>query len=69
AKQRNSNVNPKDFFDFFEAGEWVDSKGEPVRNWKQKFLTWENMQHNKTRKPTKAVEQQYSESDLQRYRR
>ena len=69
AKQRNSNVNPKDFFDFFEAGEWVDSKGEPVRNWKQKFLTWENMQHNKTRKSAKAVEQQYSESDLQRYRR
>lgn len=69
AKQRNSNVNPKDFFEYFKEGKWVDSKGEPVRNWKQKFLTWENMQHDKTRKPTKAVEQQYSESDLQRYRR
>lgn len=69
AKQRNSNVDPKDFFEYFNEGKWVDSKGEPVRNWKQKFITWENLQHNKVKKPQKAVEQQYSESDLKRYRR
>ena len=28
------------FYDYFDAGEWVDSKGNPVLNWKQKFLTW-----------------------------
>ena len=29
------------FFDYFEAGKGVDAKGQPVRSWKQKFLTWE----------------------------
>ena len=40
-RERNSSVDPKRFFDYFEAGGWVDSKGNPVRNWKQKLLTWE----------------------------
>lgn len=40
-RERNSPVDPKRFFDYFEAGGWVDSKGNPVRNWKQKLLTWE----------------------------
>lgn len=39
--QRNSPVDPNRFYDFFEAGNWVDTKGNPVRNWKQKFITWE----------------------------
>lgn len=43
-KQRNSSVNPKDFFDFFDAGDWYDSKGNPVIAWKQKLITWEK--HN-----------------------
>ena len=30
----------KKFYDYFTAGEWVDSKGNKVINWKQKFLTW-----------------------------
>lgn len=42
ARQRQSAVDPKRFFDFFSAGGWVDSKGNPVQNWKQKFITWEH---------------------------
>lgn len=30
------------FFDYFTAGDWIDSKGNKVKNWKQKFLTWES---------------------------
>lgn len=40
-KERNSSVDPKKFFDYFNAGNWIDSKGNPVRNWKQKIITWE----------------------------
>lgn len=29
------------FFDYYEAGKWVDGKGNKVKNWKQKFITWE----------------------------
>ena len=40
-KERNSNVDPKQFWEYFDAGDWVDSKGQKVRSWKQKLLTWE----------------------------
>ena len=40
-KERNSSVDPKQFFEYFDVGKWIDSKGEPVRNWKQKLITWE----------------------------
>lgn len=41
ARQRNSSVDADKFYEYFTAGEWKDSKGNPVRNWKQKLLTWE----------------------------
>ena len=47
-KSRNSNVNPKTFYDYFTAGKWIDSKGHPVKNWKQKIITWEKYGTNKT---------------------
>ena len=40
-KERNNNVDSKSFFDFYEAGDWKDSKGNKVKNWKQKIITWE----------------------------
>ena len=51
-KGRNSSVNPKDFFDYFDTGHWIDSRGEPVRNWKQKIITWEN--HAKGKPPDRS---------------
>lgn len=41
-KKRKNNVDAKRFFDFFDASDWVDSKGNQVRNWKQKIITWES---------------------------
>ena len=41
-KERKNNVDPKKFFDYFNASDWVDSNGKDVRNWKQKVITWEN---------------------------
>lgn len=41
-KKRKNNVDAKRFFDFFDASDWVDSKGNQVRNWKQKVITWES---------------------------
>jgi len=40
-KQRNNNINPKVFYDYFTEGNWKDSKGNKVKNWKQKIITWE----------------------------
>ena len=44
--EKNLNVDSRKFFDYFDAGDWVDSKGKPVRNWKQKLITWSNKNGN-----------------------
>ena len=30
------------FFSYYQASEWKDNKGKKVKNWKLKFVTWEN---------------------------
>jgi hypothetical protein len=40
AKEKGREDIAKEFYDYFTVGEWVDSQGNKVRNWKQKFLTW-----------------------------
>lgn len=45
-KERNSSVDPLKFFEYYTAGNWKDSKGNPVRNWKQKLITWERRDEN-----------------------
>ena len=39
--ERNSCVDPNVFYDYFTTGGWKDSEGKPVKNWKQKLITWE----------------------------
>ena len=41
ATTRNRTDLAKTFYEYFETGNWVDSLGKPVVNWKQKFITWE----------------------------
>lgn len=48
-KERNNNVDPQQFFDYYSTGEWKDAKGNPVKNWKQKIITWEK--ENKEGRP------------------
>ena len=56
AKEKNSVGCPKDFFEYYAAGEWHDMHGNKVKNWKQKFLTFDKrerkFQGNGTTKPT-----------------
>ena len=40
AKEKGREDIAKEFFDYFTTGDWIDSKGNKVRNWKQKFITW-----------------------------
>ena len=54
--ERNNNVDPEQFFSYYQEGEWKDSKGNPVKNWKQKVITWEKNDYKPNRnnisKPT-----------------
>jgi predicted phage replisome organizer len=40
AKEKGREDIAKEFFDYFTVGDWFDSKGNKVKNWKQKFITW-----------------------------
>lgn len=40
-RERNNGVDAKKFVEYYEAGQWKDAKGKPVKNWKQKVITWE----------------------------
>ena len=40
-------VNGKVFLDYFTAGNWKDSEGKPVKNWKQKLITWDERDRRK----------------------
>ena len=50
---RNNMVDPYKFFDFYDVSGWIDSNGKPVKNWKQKVITWEGRGNN-GRKPFSA---------------
>ncbi|MCL2816074.1 MAG: helix-turn-helix domain-containing protein [Oscillospiraceae bacterium] len=38
---RGNDIDPVYFFNFYSAADWHDSNGKPVKNWKQKIITWE----------------------------
>ena len=62
--QRGSNVDPVQFYEYFQEGGWVDAKGQPVRAWKQKLLTWEKF--NPGRRKTRAAQDLDSTYDMMR---
>lgn len=45
--EKGLSVDPQKFFDYFTVGHWIDSKGNPVKNWKQKLLTWNSKEPQK----------------------
>lgn len=49
-QKKELNVNATYFHDYYSAGNWIDSNGNPVKNWKQKIITWSN--RNKSQKKT-----------------
>ena len=39
-RDKNLNVNPRLFWDYFDVADWYDGTGKPVLSWKQKLITW-----------------------------
>jgi hypothetical protein len=60
ANEKKFVLCPKHFFEFYSAGDWHDSYGTPVKNWKQKYITRNkdevrrNGQYNSTQPNTEA---------------
>lgn len=64
--EKQLKVNAEQFYNYFTEGDWVDSKGNPVKSWKQKILTW-NGYSEKQKPPSKSnfKEREYSEEALE----
>ena len=58
-KEKNLKVDAIQFYNYFCAGNWIDSKGNKVLNWKQKLLTWNSytQQKNNEKKAYNNYEQ------------
>lgn len=66
--EKQLNVDADKFYNYFTEGNWVDSKGNKVKNWKQKILTWSGYSNNeKKEEPIKNTyhsnNSQYSNLD------
>ena len=52
--EKGYSVDPDVFFEFFDVGGWVDSRGNKVQNWKQKLITWNSFGNGGSRKSKKT---------------
>ena len=58
-KEKGYHVDAEFFFKFYSEGNWIDSKGNAVKNWKQKLITWERRdgQRSDPRNAEKSTEE------------
>jgi hypothetical protein len=52
---RHNNVDYQFFYYYFTEGEWIDSQGNKVKNWKQKIITWEKKGSSNSNNKNKVV--------------
>ena len=62
---KDLKVNAEQFYNYFTEGKWIDSKGNKVKNWKQKLLTWNG--YTGTTKETKKAYQNYDQRDINNF--
>lgn len=51
--EKGLSVNGEKFFNYFNEGDWIDSSGKKVKNWKQKLITWDGRGQKKGIVPAK----------------
>jgi hypothetical protein len=57
-----SNIDPGRFLSYFTESDWVDSRGQKVKNWKLKLQTWSGF-HPATGKATEASDGEHYNFD------
>lgn len=62
-QEKQLKVNAEQFYSYFTEGNWVDSKGNQVKNWKQKILTW-NGYSSKEKAERKTMQNQREYDNL-----
>jgi len=51
--EKGLSVDGEKFFNYFNEGDWTDSSGKKVKNWKQKLITWDGRGQKKGVVPAK----------------
>ena len=46
-KENDYNVDYLTFFRYYDASGWKDKDGKPVKNWKQKVITWSGRENSR----------------------
>ena len=64
-RERNNNIDPEYFVDFYAARNWVLSNGKKVSDWRACVRTWEKRDYNKAKKNPVANFQQRDYSGVQ----
>lgn len=57
-------VDEQTFFNYYNVSGWVDSKGNKVKNWKQKLITWAKHDRGNARPKFTATEMEPEEQDI-----
>lgn len=68
-RERKNNVDAKRFFDYFSTANWTDAKGNPVRSWKQKVITWESYAQPAKKSVAEQGRQGVSDADVDLFMR
>lgn len=53
-EQRKNNIDPDKFFEYYNLSKWIDSKGNKVKNWKQRIISWEG--NSRIKEPQKQAD-------------
>lgn len=62
-REKKLNVDTEYFYKYFSEGNWIDSLGKPVKNWKQKLITWDKRNKQAVPKPEEIPRQEFKEVD------
>lgn len=63
-KSRNNSIDAKIFYDYFNEGNWKDSNGNQVKNWKQKIITWEKFNSKFNNKKNQVIPKWFKEETI-----
>lgn len=62
--EKKLKVNAEQFYNYFTEGNWIDSKGNQVRSWKQKILTWNGYITPKKEEKPEINQRKYADVDF-----
>ena len=67
-QERNNNINPQSFYDFYESKGWRVGN-QPMKDWKASVRTWEQRNTDRNKPIAVAKASQYTQKDLEKYMR